>query len=84
MYCLMLWHFCNVTDACEVEKVQENTLSLIFDDYCESAIMLIACNRHQKTHLYIGRLKHIVQEFFKTNNLSPAFLNELFTKKMVP
>ncbi len=33
MYCSVVWHFCDVTDTHMMEKIQENILHSIYDNY---------------------------------------------------
>ena len=82
MYCPIVWHLCSITDSRKIDKVQENALRFIYNDYKSSYqnILMFA----SKDSLYISRLKCIVIEIFKAlHNISPVFMKELFTQKSI-
>jgi hypothetical protein len=82
MYCQIVWHLCSITDSRKIDKLQENALRFIYNDYKSSYqnILMFA----SKDSLYISRLKCIVIEIFKTlNDMSPVFMKELFTQKSI-
>ncbi len=64
-----------------MEKIQEHVLHFIYNDYESVYVDLLQMS--SKHSLFIGHLKRIVQKKCKIMNLSPIFLKELFTKKMV-
>ncbi len=82
MYRLLVWHLCSVTDTRKMEKLQENALRFIYNDYDNNykALLLLSSN----DSLYVSWLKCIALEIFKIlNNMSATFMNELFIKKKV-
>ncbi len=83
-YCVQLYVLftswaLSVTDTRKMEKLQENALLFIYNDYYKSYIALLLLS--SKDSLHVSGLKCIVLEIFKI--LILIFMNELFTKKCI-
>lgn len=76
-YCPLLWHFCPGKLLNETEKIQEQTLRILwinfFDDY-ESII-----NKSGKSAMKVKRVRNLALEIFKTAKImNPGYMKEIF------
>ena len=79
-YCPIVWHFCGRENNNKLEKLQERSLRILFDDKCSSYEELL--KRAGTTTILVSRLKNMAVEVFKcvTESNTPC-LNSLFEVK---
>ena len=65
-YCSLVWHNCGVTNSRKLEKIQERGLRFVFNDFISSYNVLL--ENFNKDLLYIGHLKSLAGEVYKTTN----------------
>ena len=82
-YCPLVWHFCGKTKNQKLEKIQERTLRILYDDYTSIYDELL--DKAGTNTLLINRLRLMALTVFKSiNSLNPPCLNDIFSKKSVP
>lgn len=78
-YCCIIWHFCTISNARKVEKVQERSLRYVFNDFVSSYNSLL--ERSNKSHMYINRIRIILQYVFKViSGDVPMYLIDMYKK----
>ena len=65
IYCETVWHFCCSSDACKVERVQEQGLCAVYCSKCATNEELL------KIAVILYKVK---------NNIAPSYIAELFNK----
>ena len=80
-YCPLVWHFCGKTMTKKIEKIQERTLRLIFQDYDMSYSDLLSVSG--RTSLYVLRMKCLLIEVYKILNGMSPLLKDLCTTKVL-
>lgn len=79
-YCAPVWHFCSKEMSSKLELIQIRALRFVFNDYSSNGNVLI--EKAGSDTLLILRLRAIAVEVYKSiNNLSPAYVNNLFETK---
>ena len=82
-YCPLVWHFCGKENNSKLEKIQERSLRILYNDYVSSYSDLLS-NAGTST-LLISRLKLMALETFKcVKGDNPKCLNNIFHVKDVP
>jgi len=79
-YCPVIWMFCRKSSNEEMERVQKNTLRIIYNDYDSDFDTLLSKGKHLRIH-EINKRKLLTEVFKCLNNINPIFINDLFTKK---
>ena len=79
-YCPIIWMFCGKSSNEEMERVQKNTLRIIYNDYDSDFDTLLSRGKHLRIH-EINKRKLLTEVYKCLNNLNPIFINDLFTKK---
>jgi len=78
-YCSLVWHFCKGSDKRKLERVNERGLRAVYCNWSTTYHDLLA--RANLTTLYNRRLLDIAILMYKTkNNLSPDYIDSIFTK----
>ena len=77
----MAWHFCGKTMTKKIEKIQERTLRLIFQDYDMSYSDLLSVSG--RTSLYVLRKKCLLIEVYKILNGMSPLLKDLCKTKVL-
>ena len=81
-YCPLTWHFCGEVNTKKIVKIQERALRFIYSDYSSSYESLLI--KSQLPSLKVRRMRPIALQSTKIlNNLSPAYLNDLLTFKII-
>ena len=82
-YCPLVWHFCGKLNNDKLEKIQERSLRIVYDDYNSPYTDLI--ERAGSSTILLSRLRTMALEVFKSlKSISPPCLNELFHIKPHP
>ena len=69
-YCPLVWHFCSSKSLRKIEKIQERTLKILYNDSTNDYNQLL--NKSSKTSMEVKRLRNLAMEIFKTlNYLNP-------------
>ena len=50
VYCLLIWMFCSKTDIQRIEKVQYETLQVVYNNYIATCDELLDLNNKLKIH----------------------------------
>ena len=81
-YCPLVWHFCSKNSLNKIGNIQKRALRFLLNDYeSDYKILQKKCN---KCTMEVRRLRTLALETFKTlNNLNPAFMKNLFAKRVV-
>ena len=75
--------FCSKSDMRRVEKVQYETLEVVYNNYMATYDDLLALNNKLKTHQ--RHLKFLVIEMYKSNKkLNPSFMWKTYREKNIP
>ena len=78
-YCPLVWHFCSSKLLKKIEKIQERTLRIPYNDSNSDYNQIL--NKSSKTSMEIKRLRKLALEIFKTlNHLNPEYMKEIFYK----
>ena len=76
-YCPLVWHFCGKTNNKKLEKIQERSLRILYNDY-DSTYEDLLCNNRSST-LLLSRLKTLLLETFKSlRNTNAECLHDIF------
>ena len=83
-YCPLVWHFCGKTNNKKLEKIQERSLRILYNDY-DSTHGDLLCNNWSST-LLLSRLKTLLLETFKSlQHTNAECLHDIFNwHKMSP
>ena len=82
-YCPLVWHFCGKTNNKKLEKIQERSLRILYNDY-DSTYEDLLCNNISST-LLLSRLKTLLLETFKSlRHTNAECLHDIFNPKMSP
>ena len=82
-YCPLVWHFCGKTNNKKLEKIQERSLRILYNDY-DSIYEDLLCNNRSST-LLLSRLKTLLLETFKSlRHTNAECLHDIFNPKMSP
>ena len=65
-YCLLVWHFCSSKSLKKIEKIQERTLRILYNDSTSDYNQLL--NKSSKASMEVKRLRNFFLEIFKTLN----------------
>ena len=77
-YCPLAWIFCGRKNSNKLEKLQERSLRIVFDDFSTSDEIL--CERANTLPLSFYRIRFLGIEMYKcVNGFNPTYLNDLFT-----
>ena len=81
-YCPLVWHFCSKNSLNKIGNIQKRALRFLLNDYeSDYKILQKKCN---KCTMEVRRRRTLALETFKTlNNLNPAFMKNLFAKRVV-
>ena len=75
--------FCSKSDIRRVEKVQYETLEVVYNNYMATYDDLLALNNKLKTHQ--RHLKFLVIEMYKSKKkLNPSFMWKIYREKNIP
>ena len=78
-YCPLVWHFCSSKSLKKIEKIQERTLRILYNDSTSDYNQLL--NKSSKASMEVKRLRNLALEIFKTlNHLNPEYMKEIFYK----
>ena len=78
-YCPLVWHFCSSKSLKKIEKIQERTLRILYNDSTSDYNQLL--NKSSKASMEVKRLRKLALEIFKTlNNLNPEYMKEISYK----
>ena len=78
-YCLLVWHFCSSKSLKKIEKIQERTLRILYNDSTSDYNQLL--NKSSKASMEVKCLRNLALEIFKTlNHLNPEYMKENFYK----
>ena len=66
-YCPLAWHFCSAALSQKIEKIQEGTLRLLYNDSYSSFNSLLV-NAEEPT-MEVSRFRRLAVEVFKTSRL---------------
>ena len=78
-YCPLVWHFYSSKSLKKIEKIQERTLRILYNDSTSDYNQLL--NKSSKASMEVKRLRKLALEIFKTlNNLNPEYMKEIFYK----
>ena len=73
-YCNMVWHFCSNRSMYKFEKVQQQALRVVLNEYTSPYRVLL--DTVSKPTLYVSRLKSIAIEAYKCyDNEIPVYIN---------
>ena len=82
-YCPLVWHFCGTANSNKLEKLQERSLGILYNDF-DSPIQNLIDKSGQGT-LLSNRLKYFILEVFKSiRKLNAPCLHDLFVLNGVP
>ena len=77
------WHFCGKTNNKKLEKIQELSLRILYND-SDSTYEDLLCNNRSST-LLLSRLKTLLLETIKSlRHTNAEFLHDIFNLKMSP
>ena len=75
-YCPLAWHFCSESNFKKLERIQERTLRLVYDDFESRSEDLL--DKANIPSLHIKRLRSMALETFRIlNGMSPSVLSDL-------
>ena len=78
-----MWHFCGAANSNKLEKLQERSLRILYDDF-DSPIQSLIDKLGQGT-LLSNRLKYFILEVFKSiRKLNAPCLHDMFVLNEVP
>ena len=78
-YCPLVWYFCSAKPVKEIEKIQEPTLKILYNDFSSDFEFIL--NKSDKSTMEVKRLRTLAMEVFKTlNNMNPEYMKEIFHK----
>ena len=76
-YCSCIWHFTNVSEMKQIEKLQKRTLRHVYNDFSSTYGELLQMNN--TCLMYVKRLKKIALEVYNiVNKNSPIYLHDMF------
>ena len=80
-FCSTVWHFSSMSDIRKIEKIQEHSLRIVYNDVSSSYSELLA--KSGVSYLYINRLRRLmIQVYDSLSNTSvPKYIKELFKAK---
>ena len=82
-YCPLIWTFCSRRSNHLINKLQERTLRMAYNDFNSSFSELLEIANESTIH--IRNLKFLLTEVYKfLNGLSPPIMNELFQTNDCP
>ena len=82
-YCPLVWHFCGAANSNKLEKLQERSLRILYNDF-DSPIQSLIDKLGQGT-LLSNRLKYFILEVFKSiRKLNAPCLHDMFLLNEVP
>ena len=81
-YCPLVWHFRSKNSLNKIGNIRKRALRFLLNDYeNDYKILLKKCN---KCTMEVRRLRTLALETFKTlSDLNPAFMKNLFAKRVV-
>ncbi len=68
MYCSVVWHICDVTDTHMMEKIQENTLHSIYDNYESVYVDFLQMASKDSLYFYLFQCVHRAPKAFCSRN----------------
>ena len=78
-YFRLVWHSCSSKSLKKIEKIQEPTLEILYNDSTSGYNQLL--NKSSKASMEVKRLRNLALEIFETlNNLNPEHMKENFYK----
>ena len=78
-YCPLVWHFYSSKSLKKIEKIQERTLRILYNDSTSDYNQLL--NKSSKASMEVKCLRNLALEIFKTlNHLNPEYMKEIFYK----
>ena len=78
-YCPLVWMNCSNESMRKIERIQERSLRLLYNDYDSDYNSLL--HKAEVSKMEIKRLRTLVIEAFKTlNDLNPTYMKEIFVK----
>ena len=76
-YCPLVWHFCSAALSEKIDKIQERTLRLLYNDSCSSYSSLLL--KAERPTMEVSYLWRLAIEAFKTlKSLNPDFTHTFF------
>ena len=82
-YCNTVWHFCSKQGLYKLEKLHEQALRLVLNDYSSSYRKLL--DKVSQPTLYVSRLKAISIEAYKCEaNENPDYINVMLNPLAKP
>ena len=80
-YCPLVWMFCSRTMNKKINHIHERALRLVYQDYTTSFEELL--KKDGSLTFHHRNIHHVAIEMFRVkHNLSPPFMNEIFTHKV--
>ena len=74
-----MWHFCSAKSVKRIEKIQERTLRILYNDFSSDFEFIL--NKSGKSTMEVKRLRTLALEVFKTlNNMNPEYMKKIFHK----
>ena len=78
-YCPLVWYFCSAKPVKEIEKIQEPTLKILYNDFSSDFEFIL--NKSGKSTMEVKRLKTLALAVFKTlKKMNPEYMKEIFHK----
>ena len=82
-FCLMIWHYCSMRDLRKIEKLQNNALKYVYNDF--KSLYTDLRKMANRPLMYIERQRCILLEVFKClNQICPRYLRDMFEIKVIP
>ena len=82
-YCPVIWMFTSKTSLSKLKNIQKRALRFVLDDYQTGYPDLL--QNANAPGIKIMVLRYLAIEVFKcVNEISPAYLNDMFTRKQCP
>ena len=73
-----MWHFCSKKSVKNIEKIQERALRILYNDLFSDFEFIL--NKSGKSTMEVKRLRTLALEVFKTLNMNPEYMKEIFHK----
>ncbi len=80
-FCSTVWYFCSMSDIRKMEKIQEHSLRIVYNDVNSSYSELLA--KSGLSYLYTNRLRRLMIQVYDSfsNTSVPKYIKELFKAK---
>ena len=82
-YCALVWHFRGKVNNGKIEKINERSLRILYNDYTSTYDELLDLSNSDT--VLLTRLKNMTLDVFKSvKKLNPPYLNRMFEIKDIP